>query len=164
MWPSLSHSGRSKKEKICSVRWHKTFSMHSVSRYNSKMAQDIEKCNRTQKLQLLISNNFCLKFFFIQRIFKALFAKKLNCAIRAEAKPVGRSKKNLQQKLRIVIGNNFCLEKDFVQRIFKALPPPPKKKKKLCIQGRGQTRGAILLVQSKPRFLSYKIAYQIWLS
>ena len=32
------------KVKICSVRRHKTLSMCSVSCYNSKMAQDIEKC------------------------------------------------------------------------------------------------------------------------
>ena len=91
-------------------------SMCSVSHYNSKMAQDIEKCYITQNSQLLISNNFRLgekKKNVIQCIFKALFAKKPNCAIRAEAKPVGRSTKILQQKLRIVIGNNFCLKKKF---------------------------------------------------
>ena len=49
-------------------------------------------------LQLLISNNFCLKIFFIQCIFKVLFAKKPNCAIRAEAKPVGDQKKKKKKK------------------------------------------------------------------
>ena len=50
---------------------------------------------------------------FVQRIFKALFIKKTNCAIRAEATPVGRSKTFLHQKLRIVICNNFCQKKIF---------------------------------------------------
>ena len=98
----------------------------------------------------------------MQRIFKVLFAKKPNCAIRAEAKPMGRSKKFLQQELHIVICNNFCLKKIFVQSIFKALFP---QETELCIQGRGQTRGGNFAhMQSQPRFLSYKIAYQIWLS
>ena len=63
---------------------------------------------------------FCKKNF-VQRIFKALFVKKPNFAVRAEAKPMELSKRILRQKLCIVICNNFCLEKIVVQHIFKAL-------------------------------------------
>ena len=90
------------------------------SRYNSIMVRDIEKCYITQKLQILICNNFCLVKTFAQHIFKALFTKKPNYAIRTEATPVGRSKTSLHQKLHIVICNNFCRKKIFVQCIFKA--------------------------------------------
>ena len=69
---------------------------------------------------------------FVQRIFKALFVKKPNFAVRAEAKPVERSKKIFLQKLCIVICNNFCLEKIVVQRIFKALFT---KKKRIVLSG-----------------------------
>ena len=75
----------------------------------------------SKKLQILIFNNFCLKKNFVQRIFKALFVKKPNYAIRTEATPFGWSKKSLRQKLRIVICNNFCLKKILVQCLFKAL-------------------------------------------
>ena len=43
-----------------------------------------------QKLHIVICNNFCLKKIFVQCIFKAFFAQKPNCALRAEATPVGR--------------------------------------------------------------------------
>ena len=43
-----------------------------------------------QKLPIVICNNFCLRKFFVQCIFKVVFAKKLNCAIKAVARPVGR--------------------------------------------------------------------------
>ena len=45
------------------------------------------------KVVALICNNFCLKKIFVQHIFKAIFARKPNCAIRAEAKPLGQWKK-----------------------------------------------------------------------
>ena len=49
-----------------------------------------EKKSLHQKLHIVICNNFCLKKIFVQCIFKALFAQKPNCALRAEATPVGR--------------------------------------------------------------------------
>ena len=63
---------------------------------------------------------------------------------------MGRSKKKkiLQQELHIVICKNFCQKKIFVQSIFKALFP---QETKLCIQGRSQTRGAILLICNPSR-------------
>ena len=111
------------KVKICFVRRHKTYSMCSVSRYNSKMAQDIEKCYITKKLRLFIFNNFCLKKSFLQRIFKALFIKIPNCAIWAEATPVARSKKNLDQKLRIAICYNFYLKKILYKEFLRHFSP-----------------------------------------
>ena len=101
-------------------------------------------------MQLLICNNFCLTKFFVQCIFKALFGKKSNCAIRAEAKPVGQSKKFLYQKLRIVTYNNFCLKKKFCTTQFQGTF---RQKTELCSQGRDHTHGPILLICNVSREL-----------
>ena len=122
MWPSYS-GRRSKKEKICSVRWHKTFSMRSVSRYNSKMAQDIEKCNITQKLQLLIANNFCL----IKILFNAFlrpFSPK-NRIVQSGQRPNlwGDQRKFYNKSCVLWLVTTFVWKFFFVQHIFKALFP-----------------------------------------
>ena len=49
------------------------------------MVQDIEKYYITLKLQILISNNLCLKKKIVQRIFKAFLPK--NRIIPSEQRP-----------------------------------------------------------------------------
>ena len=73
-----------------------------------------------------------------------------------------RKKKFLRQKLQILICNNFCLKKIFAQCIFKALFA---KRRRFAHSGqRPHPWADFAHIQSHPRFLSYKIAYQIWLS
>ena len=68
------------------------------------------RCPFSNLSELFQSKVICENF--VQRIFKALFAKKPSCAHRAEATPAGRLKKFLRWKLRIVICNNLS-EKNF---------------------------------------------------
>ena len=97
----------------------------------------------------------------MQCIFKALFTKKPNYAFRAEATPIGRSKKSFHQKLRIVICNNFCLEFFLCNAFLRHFSP----KNRIVLSGqRPHPWADFARMQYRPRFLSYKIKYKIWLS
>ena len=68
-----------------------------------------------------------------------------------------------------MICNNFCLKFFFVHLILRhkqTNPPPPQKKKKTIVHlgRRPNPGGDFAHMQSQLKFLSYKIAYQIWLS
>ena len=99
----------------------------------------------------MIYNNFCLKNFFVHSIFKALFAKKTNCAIRAEAKPVRLSKQYYAKSCVLIFVTTFVW-KSILYNVFQGTFC---QKTELCIQGRGQIHGAISLICNPSRDFYY---------